>query len=97
MMMPEYPERFVGAVFICGANPWFGGSDEIIEALGDRPMVFLTGTDDFNLEDTRMAIATYRGAGLAEARLLVVDGMGHALPGRNDLETAIEMVLRGDG
>ena len=88
MMMPAYPHLFSGAVFICGANPMFTATPEAIEILQQVPLVFLTGTGDFNLEDTQMAITTYQHAELP-AHLMVVDGLGHALPEASDLDAAL--------
>ncbi|MEM7016302.1 MAG: hypothetical protein AAF512_03045 [Pseudomonadota bacterium] len=90
MMMPEYPERFAGTIFICGANPMFNAPQDVLDTLAQVPMVFLTGTGDFNLEDTKMAISTYQYAGLDKAQLMVVDGLGHALPEAQDLDTALQ-------
>lgn len=89
MMMPIYPGRFAGALFICGANPLISATQDTVDALTGMPMVFLTGTEDFNLEDTRMAFSTYQHTGLAKAQLMVVDGMGHALPEATDLNAAL--------
>lgn len=89
MMMPMYPERFAGAIFICGANPLLSATQNTIDALGERPMVFLTGTGDFNLEDTRVSISTFQQAGLVKTELKVVDGLEHALPSAADLDVAL--------
>ena len=80
MMMPTYPERFAGALFICGANPLFTVTEEALERLQSVPMMFLTGSGDFNLEDTRMAIRSYQQAGLKLARLFEIADLEHALP-----------------
>ena len=92
MMMPAYPTLFAGALFICGANPLFTATESALAVLEKMPMVFLTGTGDFNLEDTRMAISTYEQAGLP-SQLMVVDGLGHALPEAQDLDSALSKLL----
>lgn len=89
MMLPAYPEVYQGALFICGANPVSILTDVTQQRLMGVPMVFLTGTGDFNLEDTQFAIATYQQAGLAGAQLMIVDGLGHALPQAHDLDAAL--------
>ncbi|MEM7096695.1 MAG: hypothetical protein AAF541_00435 [Pseudomonadota bacterium] len=94
MMLPAYPQAYAGAIFICGANPMFTATPETIEALKNTPMVFLTGTGDFNLEDTQMAIATYQQAGLTAAQLQIVNGLGHALPESADLDTALRHLAK---
>ena len=95
MMMPAYPDRFAGALFICGANPLFTVTPDALDGLSQVPMVFLTGTGDFNLEDTRMAITTFQQAGLTKVRLEVVDGLDHALPGAADLDAALSAIIAG--
>lgn len=92
MMMPAYPGRFAGAVFICGANPLVSAAQAAIDELGRLPMVFLTGTGDFNLEDTRLAFSTYLQAGVTRAQLIVVDNLDHALPGEAGLDAALEFL-----
>ena len=93
MMMPAYPERFAGTIFLCGANPLFSVTQDTIDMLAQVPMVFLTGTGDFNLEDTQMAISTYQLAGLDKAQLMVVEGLGHALPSEQDLDAALRSLV----
>ncbi len=92
MMMPVYPQLFSGALFICGANPLYTATPEAITALQSTPMVFLTGSGDFNLEDTRMAIESYQQAGVP-AQLSVVDGLGHALPDATELAAAVTSLI----
>ena len=95
MMMPAYPDLFDGALFICGANPFFTGTSEAVEALRSIPMVFLTGTGDFNLEDTQMAITTYQHAEFP-VELMVIDGLGHALPDAIGLDGALRKLVSND-
>ena len=90
MMIPMYPDRFAGALFICGANPLMGASADTVEAIRAMPLVFLTGTGDFNLEDTRFALATFQHAGFTRAELLLIDGLDHELPDDDGLMTALE-------
>jgi pimeloyl-ACP methyl ester carboxylesterase len=94
MMMPVYPDRYSGALFICGVNALYVASHEAINGLLQLPMLFLTGTGDFNLDDTRMAIMTYEQAGLQNVRLTVVDELGHALPEAGDLALALDFLAR---
>lgn len=93
MMMPVYPDRYTGALFICGVNALYVASQEAINGLLQLPMLFLTGTGDFNLDDTRMAIMTYEQAGLQKVRLAVVDDLGHALPDPGDLASALDFLV----
>ncbi len=93
MMMPAYPRQFRGALFICGANPLFTATPQTVDALAHVPMVFLTGSGDFNLQDTRMAMATYQQAGLHGLHLMEVDGMDHSLPPAPPLGKALKYLL----
>ncbi len=95
MMMPAYPGRFAGAVFICGANPMLNAPKETIEALQDTPLVFLTGSGDFNLADTQFAIGTFRHAGLERTELMIIEGLDHALPDALGMDTALNALETG--
>ena len=97
MMLPAYPTLFSGALMICGANPLFTITEQALAQLTSMPMVFLTGTGDFNLEDTQMAIATYQQAGLQRTTLSVVDGLEHALPEPDDFAAALSHLLSVEG
>lgn len=89
MMLPVYPDRYAGALLICGANGLVSIRRNTIDEFVKLPIVFLTGSGDFNLEDTRMANATFQQAGVAKAQLMVVDGLDHALPGQEDFAAAL--------
>ena len=89
MMIPAYPDLFSGAVFICGANPMHAVPDKNITDLRRKPLVFLTGSGDFNLTDTRFANETFRHAGLANTQFMVIDGLGHELPHAATMDTAL--------
>ncbi len=95
MMLPVYPQRYAGALFICGANPLFAVSGEAARQLAAVPAVFLTGTGDFNLQDTELALATFQQAGVAGARLVVVDGLDHALPAPEALDEVLRYLTGG--
>lgn len=93
MMMPVYPSIFSHAIFICGANPILTVTQDGLDQLRHKPMIFLTGTGDFNLEDTKMAVSTYHQAGLEKAELMIVDGLDHALPLAQDLDSVLAHAL----
>ena len=90
----QYPTVFSGAVFICGVNFW---NEDVIGDL-DRVLnnryVFVTGTRDFNLNETRIVHRKYLKAGAANSLLEIENGMGHALPNANTLRTALEFLDR---
>ena len=90
MMIPAYPKLFSSALFICGANPLMAPAEETLELLKYLPIVFLTGTGDFNLEDTKFAISVWQHGGLSATQLMVVDGLDHGLPDAPALGHALE-------
>ena len=92
MMMPNYPKRYQGALFICGANPLMFATPESLDALKDCPIYFLTGTGDFNLDDTQMAIVSYQQAGLRQTKLVIVQDLEHALPTAQDLRQTLNEI-----
>ena len=89
MMVPNYPDRFDGALYICGANPLMGPTEAIVSQLNNISLVFLTGTGDFNLQDTQLARATYEYAGISSTQLMIVNELEHALPGAPVLREAL--------
>ena len=93
MLMQTHAEVFSGSIYICGANPILLASTQQIDAIRTTPMIFLTGTGDFNLDDTQMALSTYRTAGVTGAILDVVDGLGHALPGADAMGSALSYLI----
>jgi hypothetical protein len=56
--------------------------------------VFVSGTRDFNLRDTRIVYRKYLKAGAVNSLLEIENGMGHALPNTNTLATALEFLDR---
>ena len=94
MMVVAYPQLYHGALFICGANPMMIAAEESVENLQDKPLVFLTGTGDFNLEDTKMAISTYQQAGLTNTHLTIVQGLDHGLPEAKDLDDVLQTLTK---
>ncbi|NKB98783.1 MAG: hypothetical protein GKR90_09870 [Pseudomonadales bacterium] len=89
MMIPSYPTLFSGAIFICGANPVMVATEETVAQIEHLPLVFLTGTGDFNLEDTQWSLQTYQQAGLSRAQLMVIEGLDHALPEASAIDDAL--------
>ena len=93
MLMQTHPAVFGGAIYLCGANPLLLVTPEQIETIRSKPLLFLTGTGDFNLDDTQMALSTYRAAGLHNAILEIVDGLDHALPAAEAMSSALRYVI----
>lgn len=96
MMMPVYPGRYHGAIYICGANPVSPMDEAQIAALQSHRFVFLTGTEDFNNMDTQFALDLSRRAGLGGSALYVIDGHGHALPEAEPIARSIAFLEGND-
>ncbi len=85
-----YPGIFKGAIYNCGANFWNQENPEQIEQIKQNRFVFLTGSQDFNLNDTKNIYAKYKKAGAKNIKLMVVNRMGHANPKRRKFAQALE-------
>jgi len=79
MVVLEFPELFKGAIFICGVNFWIEKPRQM-ELTKRNRYVFLTGTNDFNYQDTRNVYSRFRKAGIPNIKFLGITGMGHRLP-----------------
>jgi predicted esterase len=91
----QYPDGFSGALYICGVNPWEAKHTPNIERALQNRFVFLTGSLDFNRAETRKVHKRYTDAGAEHARLIVIKGMAHVLPGAGALNEALSY-LKGD-
>ena len=56
----QFPHLFKGAIYNCGVNFWKNISVEKIDAIKQNRFVFVTGRNDFNLEDTNPNISYNR-------------------------------------
>lgn len=79
MVVLEFPELFKGAIFICGVNFWIETPRQM-ELTKRNRYVFLTGTNDFNYQDTRNVYSRFRKAEIPNIKFLSITGMGHRLP-----------------
>lgn len=89
MVAAEYPDLFRGAVYICGVNYWLDKSSVEIEKVKRNRYVFLTGSEDFNLRDTKKVFRRYEKAGVPHINLMVIPHMGHRNPAAEDFGEAI--------
>ena len=90
----QYPTVFSGAIYICGVNFW---KEDLIKDLSrvlNNRYAFVTGTRDFNLNETRIVYRKYLKAGAENSLLEIENGMGHALPNVNTMATALEFLDR---
>ena len=90
----QYPTVFSGAVFICGVDFWNEDVSGDLDRILNNRYVFVTGTRDFNLNETRIIHRKYLNAGAENSLLEIENGMGHALPNPNTLATALDFLDR---
>jgi hypothetical protein len=85
------PEVFRGGIYIAGAEAWGTTTPPPkLDIIRQNYHVFLTGTSDFNERLTRRVYASYKGAGVENCNLIVVNRLGHELPGRSVFIQAID-------
>ncbi len=89
IVAPNFPDLFGGAIYICGVNPWEKERPPTLEQMRPNRYAFVSGSEDYNLRETREAHGEYEKAKL-DAMLQVTPGMGHDLPDAGKLEAVIE-------
>jgi len=92
MVATEYNRVIKGAIYNSGANFWGEAALPRYKEMVNHRYVFITGTEDFNLEDTREVHSAYQQAGIKNSKLMVIPGMAHKRPAAGDLETAIHFL-----
>jgi predicted peptidase len=85
MVATEYNQIFKGAIYNSGANFWGETSLSRYEEMKNNYYVFITGTEDFNLEDTKEVYNAYKNAGINNSKLIVIPNMAHKRPGSSSL------------
>ena len=89
LLAVQYPRLFKGAIYNSGANIWNENSSPALEQVKENRYVFITGRNDFNLEDTQRVYRAYKKAGINQAKLMVIPSMGHRNPNKKNYERAI--------
>jgi pimeloyl-ACP methyl ester carboxylesterase len=89
----QYPEVFTGALYICGVDFWKKDQTPKVDRVIQNRFVFLTGTRDFNLTETKMIHKRYIKAGAQNSKLIVVPGMAHLHPDAQYLTEALRYLL----
>lgn len=90
MVATEYNRLIKGAIYNSGANFWREPALPRYREMANHRYVFITGAEDFNLEDTREVHAAYLQAGIKNSQLMVIPGLAHKRPTAAALETAIQ-------
>ena len=89
MVATQFPGLFKGAIYNCGVNFWEEGTPESVDLIKGNRFVFVTGSKDFNLRDTRRVYKKYENAGVHQIKLMVIPSMGHQNPKKGDYAKAI--------
>jgi len=92
----EYAAVFKGAIYNCGVNFWEEKTEKSVELIKNNRFVFLTGSKDFNLRDTKRVFSKYEKAGVEQIKLTVIPFMGHSNPRKKDYAEAISFLDKRD-
>ena len=92
MVATEYAHLFKGAIYISGANFWSEDKPKHYDKIKKNHYVFITGTKDFNLGDTKEVYNAYKSAGIPNIKLLVIPFMSHEKPPVRKYEEAIDFL-----
>ena len=87
--MAEYAKLFKGAIFNSGVNFWGKKKPKYYDEIKKNHYVFITGTKDFNLRDTRKVYIAYKRAEIPNIKLMVIPFMSHENPRMSKYEEAI--------
>ncbi len=86
----EFPHLFKGAIYNCGVNYWDRKAPSRLDLIQKNRYVFITGTDDFNLEDTKNVYRKYKKAGVKNVKLMIITRMPHSNPSRVKFNQAVK-------
>lgn len=92
----QYPQVFTGALYICGVDFWKKDQTPDVERLLKNRFVFLTGSRDFNLRETKQIQKRYIKAGALHTKLIVIPGLAHKHPDAAYLTEALQFLLERD-
>ena len=89
----QYPEIYTGALYICGVDFWKKDYTPDVERVIQNRFVFLTGSRDFNENETRQIHKRYIKEGAVNSKLIVVPGLAHRHPDAAYLTEALQFLL----
>jgi predicted esterase len=91
-IITRFPQHFSGALYIVGADFWSPAEEPLKSRIAANRYVFVTGNRDFNQRDMRRVFSKYQRAGVAQALLLDLPGLGHEYPNPEQLGKAIDFL-----
>ena len=92
VLAAQYPEVFSGAIYICGVDYWKDEQTPRVGRLVKNRFVFLTGSKDFNRNETTSVYHRYLKAGADNSLLMVVPGMSHEHPDAKAMTEALQFL-----
>ena len=90
MVAAKYPQLFNGAIFNSGINPLDNHSTPQFELFRHNYYVFITGTKDHALEQTKKVHRQYIDSGIENSKLMVIRSMTHKNPNGAKFDEAIQ-------
>jgi predicted peptidase len=90
MVAADYSHLFKGAIFNCGINSLDQHPPKQFELFRQNHFVFVTGTMDHALEQTKKIYRQYVESGVENSKLMVIQNMTHRNPGSSDFDKAIQ-------
>ncbi len=95
MLAGQYPAIFKGGLYICGVNKLSKRQNSKLNQLKENRYVFLTGSGDFNRNETRSIYRNYKRAGIEESKLMIIQGLSHEHPNADQFNQAIIFLKQG--
>lgn len=89
------PNMFKGGIFLSGAGFWGDEAPPLLEMVKGLRYVFMCGSEDFALNETRRTHRKFVEAGVENSKLIIVRDHGHRLPDAMYFARAIDY-LDGD-
>jgi dienelactone hydrolase len=90
MLAADYPHVFKGAIYICGINSLDKHPSKQFELFKQNHYVFVTGTWDHALDQTKRVHRQYLSSGVDNSKLMIIRNMTHANPSGSIFGEAIQ-------
>lgn len=90
MVAADYPHLFKGAIYNCGIDSLDKHPPKQFDLFKHNHYVFVTGTKDHALEQTKNVYGQYVKSGVVNSELMVIGNMTHRIPDGSDFDKAIQ-------
>lgn len=84
------PNLFKGAIFMSGAMYWGRKSPALLSDIVTRHYVFMSGSNDFGLAESKSVQRKFLAAGVENSKLIVIRNHRHKLPEPEYFAQAVE-------